>query len=226
MCKKRKWHKAAAVFVLNWGRKTGVGASTCVSQIYIFSSVCDMWHVTCHKFTCFKCLPPIFMCVAIGRDGHTNNMSCKCFSRLHQNIVLLCFARSCFLQQEISTFWPDSSKYLLCPLRDLFQVYITLYYPYPTLFWSNISPTSLLLWIEKKYWGVTFAQLVFIGIIFCSYFHLNLKVIPFAVPDLFCLMSGFEQDAQLWGPENTNKSYSANVSLETNRWPLDIQLFK
>ena len=84
------------------------------------------------------------------------------------NILLLCYARSCFLQQEISTFWPDSSKYLLCPLRDLFQVYITLYYPYPTLFWSNISPTSLLLWIEKKYWGVTFAQLVFIGIIFCS----------------------------------------------------------
>jgi len=83
-------------------------------------------------------------------------------------ILLLCFARSCFLQQEISTFWPDSSKYLLGPLRDLFQVYITLYYSYPTLFWSNISPTSLLLWIEKKYWGVTFAQLVFIGIIFCS----------------------------------------------------------
>jgi len=138
-----------------------------VTNLHV-SSVCDMWHVTCHKFTCFKCLPPIFMCVAIGRDGHTNNMSCKCFSRLHQNIVLLCFARSCFLQQEISTFWPDSSKYLLCPLRDLFQVYITLYYPYPTLFWSNISPTSLLLWIEKKYWGVTFAQLVFIGIIFCS----------------------------------------------------------
>jgi len=52
------------------------------------------------------------------------------------------------------------------------------------------------------------------------------QVVPFAVPDLFCLMSGFEQDAQLWGPENTNKSYSANVSLETNRWLLDIQLFK
>jgi len=32
-------------------------------------------------------------------------------------LLLLCYARSCFLQQEISTFWPDSSKnMLLCPL--------------------------------------------------------------------------------------------------------------
>lgn len=81
------------------------------------------------------------------------------------NISLLCYARSCFLQQEISTLWPNSSKHLLCPL---IQVYITLYYLYPTLFWSNISPTSFLLWIEKKYWEVTFALLVCIAIMFCS----------------------------------------------------------
>ena len=37
----------------------------------------------------------------------------------------------------------------------------------PNLFWSNILPMSLLLWIKKKYSGVTFGHLVCIGITFC-----------------------------------------------------------
>lgn len=48
------------------------------------------------------------------------------------------------------------------------------------------------------------------------------QVVPFAVPDLFGLMSGSEQDGHLWRPEITNKICSANVALKTNRWLLNV----
>jgi len=155
-----KWHKAAAVFVLNWRHKTGVGASTCVSQIYMFQS-CPS--VCCPSF----CVDPLGEKVTPRWVANTLVVS---------TILLLCYAKSCFLQQEISTFWPNSSKHLLCPLM---------------LEGPISSVYHLLLLLPPHYFGPTFCQLPFlfgskrniqesllnIGIMFCFWFHLNLKLL-------------------------------------------------
>jgi len=70
--------------------------------------------------------------------------------------LLLCYARSCFLQQEISTFWPDSSKHLLlCPLileeGPISSVYHLLLLPLPHIIsvqhFAKV-PSSSLSWKE------------------------------------------------------------------------------
>ena len=96
-----KWHKTAAVFVLNWRHKTAVGASTCVSQIYMFQS--------CPSVCC-----PYF---CVDTLGEMITPTWVANTLVISTILLLCYARSCFLQREIWTFWPNSSKYLLCPLE-------------------------------------------------------------------------------------------------------------
>merc|ERR1719341_1715796 len=86
-------------------------------------------------------------------------------------ILLLCYAKSCFLQQEISTFWPNSSKHLLCPLMlegPISNVYHLLLLLPPHYFGPIFCQrTSFPLWIKKKYSGVTFGHLVCIGKICC-----------------------------------------------------------
>lgn len=109
----------------------------------------------CHKFTCSKCLPPIFMCVASGRDGHTTNMSCKCFSRLHQYIVVVVLCRVLLFSTRNldSVAYINSSKHLLCPLilepGPISSVYHPLLPLSHIIFVQHFA--NVLLWIEKKY---------------------------------------------------------------------------
>jgi len=142
--KKWKWHKAAAVFVLNLRHKTAVGASTWVSQIYtFFSSILS------------KCWLPIFWCLYPMGEAVTS-ICVENALVVSTNIWLLCYARSCFLQQEISTFWPDSSKHLLlCPLileeGPISSVYHLLLLPLPHIIsvqhFAKV-PSSSLSWKE------------------------------------------------------------------------------
>ena len=104
--KKWKWHRATAVFVLNWRHKTAVGASTWVSQICMFFFF-NLVEVSAAHIS-------VFLSILGGTITPTWVANAFVVST---NVLLLCYARSCFLQQEILTFWPDSSKnMLLCPL--------------------------------------------------------------------------------------------------------------
>merc|ERR1712037_634908 len=99
--------------------------------------------------------------------------------------LLLCYAGSCFFQQGISTLWHlNSSKHLLCPLilepGPISSVYHPLLPLSHIIFVQHFA--NVLLWIEKKYLGVTFVHLVCIAIIFCSQFHLNLKLSLLPLP--------------------------------------------
>jgi len=120
-----------------------------------------------------KCLLPIFLCGSFGWEGHTE-MSCKYFSRLHHIIVVLC--QVLLSSTRNLDFWPNSSKHLLCPLM---------------LEGPISSVYHLLLLLPPHYFGPTFCQRPFlfgskrniqesllnIGIMFCFWFHLNLKLL-------------------------------------------------
>jgi len=135
------------------------------------------------------------------------------------NILLLCYARSCFLQQEISTLWPNSSKHLLCPLiSSVYHPLLPLSHIILVQHFANVLSS-----LDRK--EILRSHFCTFGLHCHNVLFLvssQPQVVPFAVPDLFGLMSGSEQDGHLWWPEITNKRYSANVALKTNRWLLNV----
>ena len=109
--------------------KTGVGASTCVSQIYMFQVfaahlyVCSQWARRSHhqhELQMLQSSPSIYCCCCVMPGPAFFNKKSRLCGLTPVNIYgVLSFSS-----------------------LDLFQVYITLYYLYPTLFSSNILPTS------------------------------------------------------------------------------------
>jgi len=98
---KWKWHKAAAVFCLE------LKTQKCWWRLHM--SVTNL-----HVSILSKCSLPILLWTSILSETVTPIWVANAL--VVSTILLLCYARSCFLQQEISTFWPNSSKHLLRPL--------------------------------------------------------------------------------------------------------------
>jgi len=161
-----------------------------VMCVYPLGYLCHVWiwiHTWRYTHLCH-------VCVHLGVTITPKKTWAANASVVSTNILLLCsvLPGPAFLQKK-SWLFGQTPVNICCVLsfsKDPFHVYTTFYYLYTTLF------CQFSFFFGRKR-NIQESLLVWIGKIFCSQFHLNLKL-SLLLWSLFSLMSGFEQDEHPW----------------------------